>query len=80
VTTAHSPGDNVTMLELIARHRHLSMVSFAMGPLGMISRVLAPLTGARFVYASLAVGSEAAPGQLTVGDLRSMYETLGVPE
>lgn len=78
VTTAHTPGDNTTMLQLIARHRDLSMVSFAMGPLGMTSRVLAPLAGARFTYASLAVGSESAPGQLTVGDLRAMYETLGV--
>ncbi len=78
VTTARAPADNVTMLQLIRRHRDMSMVSFAMGPQGLMSRVLAPLVGARFTYASLAVGREAAPGQLTVGDLRAMYELLGV--
>lgn len=78
VTTAHGPADNVTMLQLIRRHGEISMVSFAMGQQGFMSRVLAPLVGARFTYASLSEGREAAPGQLTVGDLRSMYELLGV--
>jgi 3-dehydroquinate dehydratase-1 len=78
VTTACVPGDNVTMLQLVSRHRDLGVVSFAMGPLGMASRVLAPLAGARFTYASLAAGSESAPGQLTVGDLSAMYRALGV--
>ncbi len=80
VTTAEAQGDNVTMLRLIRRHPHLSMVSFAMGSVGMASRVLAPLVGARFTYASLAEGSEAAPGQLTVDNLHAMYEMLGVLE
>lgn len=78
VTTARAPSDNLTTLQLIRRHHDMSIVSFAMGPQGLMSRVLAPLAGARFTYASLAEGREAAPGQLTVGDLRAMYETLGV--
>ena len=78
VTTARTEGDNLTVLRLARRFSNEGIVALAMGPLGMPSRVLAPLAGARFTYASLASGHESAPGQLTVGQLRAIYETLGV--
>ena len=78
VTTARTAGDNLTVLRLARRFSNEGIVALAMGPLGMASRVLAPLAGARFTYASLASGHESAPGQLTVGQLRAIYETLGV--
>jgi len=78
VTTARTAGDNATMLRLARRFSNEGIVALAMGPLGMASRVLAPLAGARFTYASLASGHESAPGQLTVRDLRAIYETMGV--
>ena len=78
VTTARTAGDNATVLRLVRRCSKEGIVALAMGPLGMPSRVLAPLAGARFTYASLASGHESAPGQLMVGQLRAIYETLGV--
>lgn len=78
VTTAGSFGDNVTLLRLTRRLSCMPLVAFAMGEQGMMSRVLAPLAGARFTYASLASGHEAASGQLTVSDLRTIYESMGV--
>jgi 3-dehydroquinate dehydratase-1 len=78
VTTAQTAGDNATVLRLARRFSKDGIVALAMGPLGMPSRVLAPLAGARFTYASLASGHESAPGQLMVGQLREIYETLGV--
>ncbi len=78
VTTATSVEDNVTVLRIVRRYAATGIVAFAMGPLGMTSRVLAPLAGARFTYASLAAGHESAPGQLTVDQLRAMYSSMGV--
>ena len=78
VTTAQTAGVNAMVLGLARRFRNDGIVALAMGPLGMPSRVLAPLAGARFTYASLASGRESAPGQLMVGQLRAIYETLGV--
>lgn len=76
VTTAQSPADNLTTLRLIAEFPKVKMVSFAMGPLGLASRVLCPLVGGYFTYASLAEGKESAPGQLTADQLRRIYRMM----
>ena len=73
VTTAQSPADNLTTLNLIAGFPGAKIVSFAMGPLGFASRVLCPLVGGYFTYASLGEGKESAPGQLTVEQLKRIY-------
>lgn len=78
VTTASVVADNVTVLRLARRFASAPIVTFAMGSLGITSRVLAPLAGSRFTYASLAEGHEAAPGQLTVDQLQAMYDVMGV--
>lgn len=77
VTTAQRAADAVTVLRLVRRFRSQGIVAFAMGPLGTVSRVLAPLAGAAFTYASLTPGHESAPGQLTVGALRELYHAIG---
>lgn len=77
VTTARRAEDMATVLRLAARCRPAQVVAFAMGPAGMASRVLAPLAGSPFTYASLARGSESAPGQLTVQCLRAIYDAIG---
>ena len=77
VTTARSTEDVVTVLRLARRFHSDDIVVFAMGPLGIASRVLAPFEGAAFTYAALAAGSEAAPGQLTVDALRAIYDAMG---
>ncbi len=78
VTTACGFGDNITLLRLTRRFSSVPLVAFAMGEHGTVSRVLAPVAGARFTYASLAAGREAAPGQLTVRELMAIYEAMGV--
>lgn len=78
VTTARRADDAATVLQLARRFAGQGVVTFAMGPLGMVSRVLAPLAGASFTYASLASGHESAPGQLTVEALCAIYESMGV--
>jgi len=73
VTTARKFEDNLKVLELISEFPQNRVVSFAMGPLGFASRVLSPLVGGDFVYASVEVGREAASGQITVRDLKQIY-------
>ncbi len=76
ITTAQSFADNVATLQLIADFPQTKVVSFAMGPLGYISRVLCLLAGGYFTYASIEEGKESAPGQITVRDLRKIYGML----
>lgn len=73
VTTAQKFEDNLTVLRLISEFPETRVVSFTMGSLGYISRVLCPLAGGDFTYASIGEGMESAPGQLTVKDLRNIY-------
>jgi len=76
VTTAQSFEDNLTVLQLIMDSPKTKIVSFAMGPLGFASRVLCPLVGGDFTYASTEKGKESAPGQITVRELRKLYEMM----
>ncbi len=77
VTTAHSFQDNLAVLQLITSFPKEEIVSFAMGPLGSVSRILCPLVGGYFTYASIEEGKESASGQITVRDLRKIYEMVG---
>jgi 3-dehydroquinate dehydratase type I len=76
VGTAVSPSDNLFCLEYLAREP--GNVSFAMGALGVPSRVLSPLMGGAFTYASAGEESSVAPGQLTLASLREAYRLMGV--
>jgi 3-dehydroquinate dehydratase-1 len=78
VTTARSLADNIAVLWLIKGFPQVKVVSFAMGDMGQISRVLCPLAGSYFTYASVKEGRESAAGQLTVKELREIYESIGV--
>lgn len=77
VTTARGFEDNLAVLQLISDFSQARVVSFAMGPLGSASRILCPLVGGDFIYASAGEGSESAPGQITVRDLNKIYGMLG---
>jgi 3-dehydroquinate dehydratase I len=77
VTTARKFADNLAVLQLIADFASANIVSFAMGTAGQISRVLCPLAGGHFTYASVGEGKESAKGQVTVMDLREIYRMLG---
>ncbi len=76
VTTARKFEDNVSTLQLIREFPEERIISFAMGPLGSVSRLLCPLVGGEFIYASIEPGGEAASGQITAGDLRKIYEMV----
>lgn len=78
VTMAHCYEDNLTVLALIpyAMRHHTDIISFAMGPLGKPSRVLAGYLGSHFTYVSPAGGQETAPGQLTFSELEAIRRML----
>ena len=76
VTTAQRFEDNLAVLQLITDFPQTKVVSFAMGPLGCPSRILCPLIGGYFTYASIREGEESASGQITIGDLRKIYEMV----
>jgi 3-dehydroquinate dehydratase len=48
-----------------------------MGPKGRVSRIVAPVFGSAFSYASLRKGTETAPGQLTVSEMRDALRFIG---
>jgi 3-dehydroquinate dehydratase I len=77
VTTARGFKDNLAVLQLITDFQNVQVVAFAMGAAGQISRVLCPLAGGCFTYASVAEGKESAEGQVTVEELRNIYGMLG---
>jgi 3-dehydroquinate dehydratase-1 len=76
ITTARSLADNVATLQLITDFPETKVVSFAMGEAGYLSRVLCPLVGGYFTYASIEEGRESASGQLTVKDFMKIYGML----
>jgi len=73
VTTARRFEDNLAVLQLISDFPKTRVVSFAVGPLGFASRILCPLVGGDFTYASIEAGKESASGQITARDLRKIY-------
>jgi len=76
ITTAQGFEDNLTVLQLISEFPGVRLISFAMGPLGSMSRVLCPLVGGELTYASIEKGKESAQGQITVRDLMKIYEMV----
>jgi len=47
-----------------------------MGEQGRISRVMAPLLGSHLTYAALDKGEEAAPGQMTVEEMKQVLNII----
>lgn len=79
VTTAKCIEDNLTLLSFTAAAcNKAKIVCFAMGELGKVSRLLSPLFGGFFTFASLERGSETAAGQMTIQEMRAAYELLGL--
>jgi len=81
ITTANEAVDNVQCLLLNWNMSKITkVVCFAMGERGTISRILAPVFGAPFTYASVEEGRETASGQLSITSLRKLYRSLGVED
>lgn len=79
VTTARFVEDNLTVLDFVSKaSKNARMVCFAMGKLGKPSRLLSPVFGSFFTIASLESERKTAQGQLTIREMRSAYEALGL--
>jgi len=77
VTTARKTYDSLRCLEFVNTHaRDVKLVCFAMGRLGTPSRILSPVFGAYFTFASSAIGKETASGQMPIGELRALYRSF----
>jgi len=78
VSFARTWEDNLTILSLIpyAKKRRQKIVAFCMGEKGNISRIFSPSLGAAWTYASLNKNTASASGQLTVGEMREIWEML----
>ena len=75
VTTAKSVEDSLRLLELYESTTGLHPVIFAMGDAGIVSRILCTIVGnAPFTYTSLE--KAVAPGQLTVKQMRKLYDGI----
>jgi len=75
---ARSLRDNLELLDILAANRAgegggKPIIALAMGPFGLMSRVLAPKFGAFLTFASLRRESATAPGQPVISDLLSLY-------
>jgi 3-dehydroquinate dehydratase type I len=78
VTTAKRIEDNLTTLNFTSTaSSKAKLVCFCMGELGKVSRLLSPLFGGFFTFASLERGSETASGQMTIQEMKAAYELLG---
>jgi 3-dehydroquinate dehydratase type I len=78
VTTAKRLEDNLTTLNFTSTaSSKAKLVCFCMGELGKISRLLSPLFGGFFTFASLERGNETASGQMTIQEMKAAYELLG---
>jgi len=71
-TLAKSLRDNLAVFSLLRAARKPT-IAVTMGEHGHVSRILGPKFGAFLVFASLAPGREAAPGQVPVRDLLDLY-------
>ena len=78
VTTAKQIEDNLAILNFTSTaSSKTKIVCFCMGELGKVSRLLSPLFGGFFTFASLERGSETASGQMTIQEMKATYEILG---
>ena len=78
VTTAKRMEDNLTALNFMSTSSgKAKLVCFCMGEHGKVSRLLSPLFGGFFTFASLEQGSETASGQMTIQEMKAAYKLLG---
>jgi len=76
VTMARDVYDNLTVLKLPGLFPWIDIISFAMGPVGALSRVLSPLAGGYLTYASMNEAGGSAPGQMSIEALRKIYRMI----
>lgn len=72
---ARDATDCIPVFKLLARARDegRKLIAIAMGPAGIMTRVLGPSRGSFLTYGSLDAESATAAGQVTAEDLRQLY-------
>ncbi|MBD3228550.1 MAG: type I 3-dehydroquinate dehydratase [Candidatus Lokiarchaeota archaeon] len=50
------------------------MISFCMGPLGVVSRIMCPFFGSKFTFASLDIPT--APGQISIQEMKKIHNLV----
>jgi 3-dehydroquinate dehydratase-1 len=79
VGAAQSYSDSLRCLRFLDKHaRRAKLVCFCMGKLGIPSRILSPVFGAYFTFASARPGRETAAGQIPIDELQTLYKELGL--
>ncbi len=79
ILTAKQVEDNLPVLSFVSfASTKAKLVCFCMGEQGKVSRLLSPLFGADFTFASLGEGSETALGQMSIKDMKTAYSLLGI--
>jgi 3-dehydroquinate dehydratase type I len=79
VTMAQSADDNLRVLELIPlakKELGIDLIAFCMGPAGNWSRLVNIFLGSPWTYAHFERQPEAAPGQLSVSEMREMIRSF----
>jgi 3-dehydroquinate dehydratase type I len=76
VGTANAISDNLAYLNFLSLH--LGNIAFGMGKAGILSRILCPLIGGAWTYASLTEEAEVALGQIPYDRLREIYRIMGI--
>ncbi len=72
---AHDANDCLPVFKLIdrARSEGREIIAIAMGPAGIMTRILGPSRGSYLTFGALDDDSATAPGQLTARELREVY-------
>ena len=77
IATTKQIEDNLTTLNFVsANSSKANLVCFCMGELGKVSRLLSPMFGAYFTFASLEKGNETASGQMSIKEMKTAYKLL----
>jgi 3-dehydroquinate dehydratase I len=69
-----SNADNARLLSLYSIEKPLVVIG--MGEIGKITRLIAPLLGAEFTFASMDEGIQTAPGQINYSKMKEMLSVL----
>lgn len=76
IMMAESIYDNNIAFNLLEKIKNdnIEIVSFCMGRLGVISRILCPFFGSKFTFASLDIST--APGQISIQEMKIIHNLI----
>lgn len=75
---AREYSDALRVLKALTENRTgIPLIAISMGEKGRITRFMGPLLGSYLTFASVGKGRESAPGQMTVEELKKIFEIIG---